>query len=415
MNRTLKFERAMIPDPASRHILVATEFSHPERGQVRCSAAPAVAAWLRRRGQPVRLGPAPGSFRPASATWLPEGTVICAATYLSQERAVGLGCAAPANSDLADAAFDAVRTWMSAIRTRRAVLAATNPSCQGELDSLARAQAVLAAAPGKVYIYGQLTRNPHVADDLKRQGAVFAGDLEQIPDGATVVLAAHGVPPRLLATAAARGMRIIDTTCPLVAAVHARARSYAEDGDEIALIGRPGHAAVAGIVGQAPDGVRLVSTVEDAADFEGESSAHLSYLLQTGIPVDEAAPVTAMLRSRFPAMRGPLLDRFCYAASDRLGAIRRLAEVSDVLIVAGAADSADARWVVQAATSHGTRAHLAVTASDLQPEWLGPAATVGLTAGIAARLDTTDEVLAILSGLGPLSVTRLNVRTDVLG
>jgi 4-hydroxy-3-methylbut-2-enyl diphosphate reductase len=347
-----------------------------------------------------------------------DDTILFCVTYLDHHgHAVGLGAAvagaaASVGPGLAPAASDAVRTWASVMRTRRAVLAATDPSCPGERDTLARARAALAAASSPVYIYGQLTRNRYVADDLRRHGAVFADDLDQVPDDSAVLFAAHGVPLSIRAEAAARGLRIIDTTCPLVTAAHEKVRSYAEQGDMIVLIGRPGHAAVPGIVGQAP--VRVISTADEAATLDVGTPDRLSYLIQTGIPVEEAAPVAAALRSCFPGLRGPHPDQFCYAASDRLGTVRRAAEVSDVLIVAGDADCADSRQVLKAAAAAGAEAHLVGTASDVRPEWLDRVGTVGLTAGLAARPGLSDEVLTILSGLGPLSVTRMNLSTDVI-
>jgi 4-hydroxy-3-methylbut-2-en-1-yl diphosphate reductase len=407
VNRSLARERFETAGIAPGKVLVITEFDHPERGPVRCSAAPAVSGWLRRRGFPVRQGPAP---RLAPSL----GSVLHTATYLDHDgRAVGLGAAA-ASPGLAAAAAGAVSALASVMRTRRAVLVAADPACAGERDSLARARNVLAVASRPVYIYRQLTRNQHVADDLKRHGAVFTSSLDQIPDGATVLFPAHGVPLCARAEAAARGMRIIDTTCPLVTAAHEKARSYAERGDTVVLIGSPGHAAVAGISGQAPESIRLISTAREASALEVDDPLQLSYVVQTGIPVEDAAPVLTSLRSRFPALRGPHPDQFCYAASDRLGAIRRAAEVSDVVIVAGATDCADSRHVLQAATAAGAEAYLVGGADDIRPEWLGRSSAVGLTTGLGARPELTDEVLITLSGLGPLSVTRVDVSTEII-
>jgi 4-hydroxy-3-methylbut-2-en-1-yl diphosphate reductase len=415
VNRSLARERFETAGIAPGKVLVITEFNHPERGPVRCSAAPAVSGWLRRRGFPVRQGPAP-RLTPTPSLRLATSfdSVLFTATYLDHDgRAVGLG-AAVANSGLAAAAAGAVSALASVMRTRRAVLAATDPTCPGARDSLARARNVLAAASRPVYIYGQLTPNRHVADDLKRHGAVFTSSLDQIPDGATVLFPAHGVPLCVRAEAAARGMRIIDTTCPLVTAAHEKARSYAERGDTVALIGSPGHAAVAGISGQAPENIRLISTAQEASALEVDDPLQLSYVMQTGIPVEDAASVLTALRTRFPTLRGPHPDQFCYAASDRLGAIRRAAEVSDIVIVAGATDCADSRQVLQAAAAAGAEAYLADGADDIHPEWLGRSSTIGLTAGLGTRPGLMDEVLTTLSGLGPLSVTRVDVSTEII-
>lgn len=407
MNRSLARERFETAGMAPGEVLVVTEFDHPERGPVRCSAVPAVSGWLRRRGFPVRQGPAP---RLAASS----DSVLFTATYLDHDgRAVGLGAAA-VGPGLAAAAADAVSAWASVMRTRRAVLAATDPTCPGERHSLTRAWNALAAASRPVYIYRQLTRNRQVADDLEQHGAVFTSSLDQVPDGATVLFPAHGIPLSVRAEAAARGMRIIDTTCPLVTAAHERVRSYAERGDTVVLIGRPGHAAVAGISGQAPENIRLISTTREAGTLEVDDPLRLSYVVQTGIPVEDAATVLTALRSRIPALRGPHPDQFCYTASDRHGAIRRAAEVSDVVIVAGPRDCADSRQVCQVVAAAGAEAHLAGQADDIRPEWLDRSSAIGLTAGLGARPELTDEVLTTLSGLGPLSVTRVDVSTEII-
>jgi 4-hydroxy-3-methylbut-2-en-1-yl diphosphate reductase len=407
VNRSLARERFETAGIAPGEVLVITGFDHPERGPVRCSAAPAVSGWLRRRGFPVRQGPAP-RLTPSL------DSVLFTATYLDHDgHAVGLGAAA-ASPGLAAAAAAAVSALALVMRTRRAVLVATDPACPGARDSLARARNALATVSRPVYIYRQLTRNRHVADDLKRHGAIFTSGLDQVPDGATVLFPAHGVPLCVRAEAAARGMRIIDTTCPLVAVAHEGARSYAERGDTVVLIGKPGHAAVAGISGQAPENVRLISTAQEAGALEVDDPFQLSYVMQTGIPVEDAAAVLTALRSRFPALRGPHPDQFCYAASDRLGAIRRAAEVSDVVIVAGARGCVDSRQVLQAAAAAGAEAYLADRADDMRPEWLGRSGAVGLTTGLGARPELTGEMLTTLSGLGPLSVTRVDVGTEII-
>jgi 4-hydroxy-3-methylbut-2-en-1-yl diphosphate reductase len=419
VDSTLRYERFEVAGPGTGEVLVVTEFDHPDRGPVRCSAAPVVAGWLRRRGLRVRSGPvrALRALSPCLPSALPsEGAVLFVASYLDREgRAVGIGAAAEAGSPgPAAAAFHAVRTCGSVMRTRRVVVAATDPTCSGESAALAQALAALAAATGPVYVYGQLTRNRYVANDLRRQGAIFARSLDEIPDGSVVVFPAHGVPLSVQAEAAARGMRSIDATCPLVVTAHETARSYADQGDTIAVIGRPGHAALAGISGQAPESTRVVSTAAEAAALEVEAPDRLSYLVQTGIPVEDAAPVAAALRSCFPAMRGPDSDQFCYAASDRRGAIRRVAEVSDVLIVAGPVDCADARQAVETAVAAGARTQLVETAGDVRAEWLGRASTVGLTAGLGAAPQLAGDVLRVLSGLGPLSVARTTVHTEIV-
>ncbi|HEU5158575.1 MAG TPA: 4-hydroxy-3-methylbut-2-enyl diphosphate reductase [Streptosporangiaceae bacterium] len=411
MNRSLTRECFATTGVASGEVLVVTEFAHPERGPVRCAAAPAVAGSVRRAGARVRFGAAatadgPGTGGPA---------VLFFASYRDRTGpAVGFGAAA-ATADAAAmaAARAAVAEWAAVLRTRRLLLAATDPACAGARRARERAERLLGrtgAAGPRLYVYGRLTWNPAVAAELERRGAVFVAGLDRVPEGATLLLPAHGAPPDVRAEAAARHLRVIDATCPLAAAAHDATRAYAARGDTIAVIGDPGHASAAATRGQAPGRTLQVRGVADVAALDVPDPRRLSYVLQPGMPVEAVTPIVAALRARYPALRGQHPDQFCYAASDRLAAIRGASTLSDRTLVLGGADCADSQRLLEVAGG----ARLVTAAGDLRPEWLAGAATVTLTCGLGAAPGLPAEVIATLSGLGPLSVVERRVTSEVV-
>jgi 4-hydroxy-3-methylbut-2-enyl diphosphate reductase len=230
-----------------------------------------------------------------------------------------------------------------------------------------------------------------------------------------VVFPAHGVSAEVRARAAARVLEIIDATCPLVRHVHAEARKFAERGDDVLVIGQPGHVAVAGIIGQAPAVATLVSSPGSTAALRVTDSRRVSYLLQPGIPVEDSAPVIAALRSRFPALRGPHPDGFCYAASDRAETVRVIASASDAVLVLGAPDEPDSRRISALARDCGAHTHVVSSVCDILPSMLAGASAIGLAESTSASPGLAAQVTDALSGLGPLSVTSRRVSTEVVG
>jgi 4-hydroxy-3-methylbut-2-enyl diphosphate reductase len=266
-----------------------------------------------------------------------------------------------------------------------------------------------------VHVFGQLAADPDSIAALADSGAVFVGSLDEVPAGGTVLFPSHGVAAEVRAAAGARGLEIIDATCPLVAWVQGQARKYAERGDDIVLVGQPGYAAVPGIAGQAPGRVSVVSSPSGTAALRVTDPRRVSYLLQPGIPVEDSAPVVAALRSRFPALHGPHPDGLCYAASDRAETVRAIAAACDVMLVLGPADAPDTRQLSTLARACGARTHVIGRPDDLAPDMLSGAGIIGLAQSQSAGPDLAAEVTSALSGLGPLSVTSRRVTTDVIG
>ena len=189
----------------------------------------------------------------------------------------------------------------------------------------------------------QIVHNAHVVADLQRQGAVFVEELDQVPDGTTVVFSAHGVAPAVRAEAARRGLNVIDATCPLVAKVHSEARRFATRGDTVLLIGHAGHDEVEGTMGEAPGTIRLVESVADAERVIADDPDHVSLLMQTTLAVDDAMDTVDVLRKRFPLIESSATDDICYATTNRQQAVRAIAAESDVMMVLGSANSSNSR------------------------------------------------------------------------
>ena len=398
---------------APGEVLVATEVGDPGRGLLPCPAAPLIGGTLTRRGVRISYGPVP---RCADASQADDGAVLFVTSALhSDGGGTAIGAAADAVDGVAVAAARAaVEEWSAAVATRR-LLGAVSPWCDGARHAMERAADAVTAADGPVYIAGQLAGTAQALAGLAAAGAVFTGSLSGVPDGATVLIPAHGVAPSVLAEAAGRELTVIDATCPLVAGAHEEARRFGERGDQVVLIGQPGSAAVAGIAGQVPGKLIIAATSAGAAGVGAADPRRVSYVLQPGIPVEDAAPVMASLRSRFPALRGPDPDRFCYAASDRAETVRAVASACDVVLVLGEESHPDTRQITGLARGGRAKVHVVAEPGQIVASWLAGTTAIGLADTVSARAGLSGEITAALSGLGQLSVTRRRVTTEVTG
>jgi 4-hydroxy-3-methylbut-2-enyl diphosphate reductase len=212
---------------------------------------------------------------------------------------------------------------------------------------------------------------------------VFVSDEREVPEGATLVLSAHGVAPEVYQRAAERRLQTIDATCPLVTKVHVQARRYARDGYRIVLIGHAGHEEVVGTMGEAPGAITLVESVDDARTLE-VASDRVAYITQTTLSVDETAEIVDVLRARFPAIRAPQREDICYATSNRQWAVKELAAHVGLLLVIGSPNSSNSNRLVEVARAAGVAAHLIDDESEIDPAWLQGVETVGITSGASA-------------------------------
>jgi 4-hydroxy-3-methylbut-2-en-1-yl diphosphate reductase len=241
----------------------------------------------------------------------------------------------------------------------------------------------LALYGAPVYVRKQIVHNTHVVRELTERGAIFVEDERDVPEGSTLVLSAHGVAPAVYARAAARGLTTIDATCPLVTKVHVQARRYAADGYRIVLIGHAGHEEVVGTMGEAPSAITLVESAEEAEALELPAGP-IAYITQTTLSVDETREIIAVLKRRFPHIRGPQREDICYATSNRQWAVKELLDEVELLLVIGSRNSSNSQRLVEVARASGVHAHLIDDETGIDTDWLDGVETVGVTSGASA-------------------------------
>jgi 4-hydroxy-3-methylbut-2-en-1-yl diphosphate reductase len=302
--------------------------------------------------------------------------------------------------------------WAAACRERTVLLAGPRSFCAGVERAIEIVERALEMRGAPVYVRKQIVHNTRVVSDLEERGAVFVDELDEVPDGATVVFSAHGVSPAVRDDASGRGLSVIDATCPLVSKVHAEARRFAREGYTVALIGHAGHEEVEGTLGEAPSSTVLVQTTEDVARLSVDNQSKIAYLMQTTLAIDEAADVAGALRDKFPQMRAPGSDDICYATTNRQAAVRAVAAEADLVLVAGSANSSNSVRLVERSERAGTPAHLIDGAPDIDLTWLEGVSVVGLTAGASAPPAVVTEIIAALSGLGAVTVTERVTTTE---
>jgi 4-hydroxy-3-methylbut-2-enyl diphosphate reductase len=249
-----------------------------------------------------------------------------------------------------------------------------------------------------VYVRHEIVHNRFVVDRLRGMGAVFVEELDSVPDGRPVVFSAHGVPKLVPAAAEARGLDYLDATCPLVSKVHRQAQRLIEAGRHILFIGHAGHPEVIGTFGQVPEGsMTLVETAADAEAVAVADSGNLAFLTQTTLSVDDTGEIVSILQRRFPSIRAPKGEDICYATTNRQAAVKEIAPLCERMLVIGAPNSSNSLRLAEVADRLGVPSRLIQRASEIDWEWLGQPATVGLTAGASAPEVLVDEVIAALS------------------
>ena len=419
-------------DPSLRagDVLVATEV-RDRRGRTLLRGAAPLAAELRRLGLRVRTGPMVSCDEVVGGAAARAKLAATGALAVDMESAeivrATQGIPTAVVRVIVDTAFSPVarlatipagaralhalrvagpafRGWAKLIGPRKVLLAEPRSFCAGVERAINIVELALQRYPRPVYVRRQIVHNARVVADLENQGAVFVDELDQVPDGTTVVFSAHGVAPAVRQEAAARGLNVIDATCPLVAKVHSEAKRFVARGDTVVLIGHAGHDETEGTLGEAPGRIQLVENPADADRIEVSDPGRISFLMQTTLAVDDAAETVDALRRRFPLIESSATDDICYATTNRQLAVRAIAEQSDVIIVLGSANSSNSLRLVEVAQRCGVPAHLVDDASEILPAWLDGAATVGITAGASAPPHLVDEVIGTLSALGPVDV-----------
>jgi 4-hydroxy-3-methylbut-2-enyl diphosphate reductase len=423
--------RRLDPGLAPGALVVATELrttdGTPPR---RLPAAELVAGDLARLGLHVRTGPLVSSSWPLSSE---EAKVLAAdgaiawdmeSAWLARQlpdhpiavvRAIvetgGTGAMGSPNAPLRGlGSLLGVRTslerWARASGAHDVLLASPRSFCAGVERAIDIVERALERFGAPVYVRRQIVHNAHVVADLEAKGAIFVAELSEAPDGATVVLAAHGVSPAVRSAAADRpDLTVIDATCPLVAKVHHEARRYLAQDYQIVLIGHAEHEEVVGTLGEAPGRIRLVQRSDDVADLPFSETDDVAYLTQTTLSIDETAEIIGAMRRRFPRLVGPATNDICYATQNRQDAVRELARRCELILVVGSTNSSNTLRLVEVGRREGCRAELIEDASEIRLSWLDDVTTIGVTAGASAPEALVGEVVATLRTLGPATVT----------
>ncbi len=282
------------------------------------------------------------------------------------------------------------------LSVRRILLAAPRGFCAGVVRAIEIVDLALDCFEGPVYVRREIVHNSHVVRDFEARGVRFVQELDEVPDGATAVFSAHGVSPQVRASATARGLRVIDATCPLVTKVHLEAIRFARMGYEILLVGHAGHEEVEGTMGEAASQIQLVSSVADAQQIAVRDPERVAFITQTTLSMEDTRPIVEALRSRFPKIHVPAKDDICYATQNRQVAVRALARQAPVILVVGSRNSSNSNRLVEEAALAGARAYLVDDVSEIDPAWLDGVETIGITSGASAPEFLVDEIVRVL-------------------
>jgi 4-hydroxy-3-methylbut-2-enyl diphosphate reductase len=276
------------------------------------------------------------------------------------------------------------------------ILAAPRGFCAGVNMAIESLDLAIRAFGTPVYVYHEIVHNKYVVDTFRAKGAVFVDELSDVPPEATLLFSAHGVSPEIRRLARQRRLRAIDATCPLVTKVHIEAVRFARDGYTILLIGHPGHDETIGTMGEAPEAMRLVESVEEADRLDFPLGAKLAYLTQTTLSVDDANRIIGRLKERFPQLVGPPKEDICYATQNRQEAVRAMVGEADLVLVLGSQNSSNSQRLKEIALESGVPAHLIDGASDIDDHWFDGVEAVVITAGASAPESVVAECIEYL-------------------
>ena len=297
---------------------------------------------------------------------------------------------------------------------RTVILASPRGFCAGVRHAVEIAETILRLRPHPVYGLKEIVHNRQVVDDLCGKGVRFVQDIAEVPAGQTVLFSAHGVPPGIREAAAARGLEVIDATCPFVMKVHLEVRRFAKEGCAIALIGHRRHDEVIGVAGEAPDRVTVIETGQEAESFSPADPEKVAVITQTTLSQAETDRVLTVLRRRFPGLRMPAKKDICYATANRQEAVKALAKRVNLILVLGAENSSNSKRLAEVATAQGAAAHLVSRAESIAGLPLDGREAVGVTAGASTPESFIREILSLLRDHGFDRVEEMEVvREDI--
>ncbi|AVR88568.1 4-hydroxy-3-methylbut-2-enyl diphosphate reductase [Thauera aromatica] len=280
--------------------------------------------------------------------------------------------------------------------------------CAGVERAIEIVERALERFGAPIYVRHEVVHNKFVVDNLRRKGAIFVEELDEVPAGNTVIFSAHGVSQAVREEAGRRGLRVFNATCPLVTKVHLEVGRMHEQEREIVMIGHKGHPEVEGTMGQIESGIHLVETPADVAALQVANPDRLAYVTQTTLSVDDAAAIVGALRARFPNIAGPRKDDICYATQNRQDAVKAMTMQADVVFVVGSKNSSNSNRLREVAALRDVPAYLVDNASDIDPAWLEGKRRIGVTAGASAPEILVEEVVGRLTELAGAAVRNLD-------
>ena len=298
---------------------------------------------------------------------------------------------------------------MSQTAPEKLLLAAPRGYCAGVDRAVQTVERALDIYGPPVYVRKEIVHNKHVVEQLRERGAVFVDQETEVPEGETVVFSAHGVAPSVHANAQTRELRTIDATCPLVTKVHVEAKKFAAQGYTIVMVGHAGHEEVEGTMGEAPDSIVLVETLEDVEKLEVPDPDRVAHISQTTLSVDETRSIIAALREKFPNITGPRTDDICYATTNRQAAVRQMAAECDLVLVIGSANSSNSNRLVEVAREYGADSYLIDNEAQVDEAWLEGTRVVGITSGASAPEELVQRLVGFFRERGVQDVEEFQV------
>jgi 4-hydroxy-3-methylbut-2-en-1-yl diphosphate reductase len=288
------------------------------------------------------------------------------------------------------------------------VLAEPRGFCAGVDRAIEIVERALQKFGNPIYVRHEIVHNTYVVNDLKSKGAIFIEDLNDVPEGATLVFSAHGVPKSVEREAQRRGFQIFDATCPLVTKVHVEVAKLHKEGYEFIMIGHKGHPEVEGTMGQLDYGIHLVEDLAGVATVHPQQTEKLAVVTQTTLSVDDTAEIHAAIRARFPAIKEPKQQDICYATQNRQDAVKVLSSQAQLVIVVGSPTSSNSNRLAELSRKLGVTSYMIDSAAELQPQWFEGVSSVGLTAGASAPEVLVKEVIDRIKALGAVSIRKMD-------
>jgi 4-hydroxy-3-methylbut-2-enyl diphosphate reductase len=297
---------------------------------------------------------------------------------------------------------------------KKLLLAKPRGFCAGVDRAIDVVNLALDLYPGPVYVRKEIVHNVHVVNELRAKGAIFVDELDEVPDDATVIFSAHGVAPEVRRRAEARGLKVIDATCPLVTKVHHEAVRFAQENRPIVLVGHEGHDEVIGTMGHAPHHIHLIGTVEEAETLQVSDPDRIAVITQTTLSLDDTSTIIGKLRERFSTLTAPARDDICYATQNRQMAVKAIAKRAPVILVIGSRNSSNSNRLAEVARDAGALAYLIDDISQIDPAWLNDVECLGITAGASAPEYLVDEVVSYFRARGVTEIEEIEaVREEV--